>query len=97
VSQALDRLGRLRVVAWTWNELADAAGSPTGEREIGVIAQELEQIFPELVTTSPEGIKQVRYAGLISVLVQAVQELKAENDALAARVLALERAPARDE
>jgi hypothetical protein len=92
VPGALEKLARLRGVSWVWNEAAAGAGDVPGEREIGVIAQEVEEVFPELVTTSPEGYKQVKYAGLIGVLVQAVKELKAENDRLAERVAALEEA-----
>jgi hypothetical protein len=91
VTGALAKLARVRGVSWAWNEAAASAGSVPGEREIGVIAQEIEEVFPELVSTSPEGYKQVKYAGLIGVLLQAVKELKAENDRLAERVAALEK------
>jgi hypothetical protein len=46
----------------------------------GVIAQELEQILPELVTdTDP---KTVNYNGIIGVLIEAVKELSAEIEQL---------------
>jgi len=47
-----------------------------GRPSYGVIAQELEQILPELVTdTDP---KTVNYNGIIGVLIEAVKELSAE-------------------
>jgi len=54
------------------------------ERKIGVIAQELEQEYPELVATDSQGMKSVAYANLTAVLIEAVKGLKAENDALKA-------------
>jgi hypothetical protein len=54
------------------------------ERKIGVIAQELEQEYPELVATNDNGMKSVAYANLTAVLIEAVKGLKAENAALKA-------------
>ena len=47
----LDKLEQVRGVAFDWNERYEALGRSTGHREIGVIAQEVEAVFPELVTT----------------------------------------------
>jgi hypothetical protein len=64
----------------------------------GFIAQEIEQVFPDLVDEwkdpAPEGeepYKSVRQ-DLIPVLVKAIQELKAENDSIKSRIEALEAA-----
>jgi hypothetical protein len=62
------------------------------ERKIGVIAQELEQEYPELVATDDLGMKSVTYANLTAVLIEAVKGLKAENDALKLRLERLENA-----
>jgi len=53
-------------------------------REFGVMAQELETIFPELVHTADDeiGTKSVNYVGLIAPIIEASKELKAENNAL---------------
>jgi hypothetical protein len=50
--------------------------------QTGVIAQEIEEIFPELVKTDQEGMKSVNYIGFIPHLIESVKELKAENDEL---------------
>ena len=47
---------------------------------MGVIAQEVQSVLPEIVTAAEP--KQVNYNGLIGVLVEAVKELKAENEFL---------------
>ena len=43
--------------------------------DVGVIAQEIEAIFPELVDTRANGYKAVRYDRLVAVLIEAVKEL----------------------
>lgn len=50
------------------------------EKQIGLIAQEVEKVIPELVHTDDEGFKYVSYEKLTVVLVEAVKELKAENE-----------------
>ena len=53
-----------------------------GYRQIGLIAQEVEKIYPELVLTDVDGYKSVDYSKLTPILVEAIKELKAENDKL---------------
>ena len=90
LANALDAVERLRGVSFMWNELSASAGATPGVRGIGVIAQEVEEVFPELVS-SPEGShKAVDYSKLTAVLIQAVKELRAENEALSARLATLE-------
>jgi len=62
----------------------------TGENQLGFIAQEVEQVFPEIVRSEDSGLKTVSYQSLIPVLVEAIKEFFVENDALKARVDALE-------
>jgi hypothetical protein len=52
------------------------------ELQTGLLAQEVEKVFPELVTENNEGIKGINYIGLIPYLLEAVKELKAENEQL---------------
>jgi hypothetical protein len=78
---ATERLAGLRGVTWVWREdnIVGKSGS-----DMGVIAQEIEAVFPELVETDSSGLKKVNYAGLIGPLIEAVKELDA-------RVRSLER------
>jgi len=55
----------------------------SNENSIGVVAQEVEKVFPELVDGT-EGNKTLQYNGLIGVLIEAVKELSAEVAALKA-------------
>jgi hypothetical protein len=54
-------------VTWDWK--AD------GARGIGVIAQDVEKVFPDAVVTGEDGYLRVDYHGLVGVLVEAVKEL----------------------
>jgi hypothetical protein len=56
-----------------------------GQKSLGVIAQDVEKVYPELVGER-EGFKAVNYNGLIAPLLGAVQELKKENDQLKHRL-----------
>jgi hypothetical protein len=70
-------------VTWKWRDNAPARAK---ERPgIGVIAQDVEAVFPELVDTGPEGFKRVNYIGLIAPLIEAVKELDERVQALEAR------------
>jgi hypothetical protein len=68
---------RLRGVSFEWGENA-----PEGlrGRELGVIAQEVEAVFPELVRTDERGFKSVNYLRLIAPLIEAVKELDERLD-----------------
>ncbi|MHC4643013.1 MAG: tail fiber domain-containing protein, partial [Planctomycetota bacterium] len=57
---------------------------------IGVIAQDVEKVFPELVSEPTSNYKSVDYTKLTAVLIEAVKELKTENEILRERVDALE-------
>ena len=51
-------------------------------KQVGLIAQEVEKIYPELVQTDEQGFKSIDYAKLTPILVEAIKELKTQNDAL---------------
>ena len=70
---------RLRGVSFEWREDLQPGQSGT---DLGVIAQEVEQVFPELVGVDQRGYKTVNYVGLIAPLIEAVKELDARITAL---------------
>jgi trimeric autotransporter adhesin len=83
-ASALERLRRLRGVTWEWRD--DAPDAAKDQPGMGVIAQEVQAMFPELVTTTAEGHLQVDYDGLIPPLVEAVHELDARLRAVEERL-----------
>ena len=88
IDNALDIVDQLRGVSFDWIE--------SGKHSIGVIAQEVEKVLPELVITqevtdgqteenpNPETkeIKSVDYGKMVGVLINAIKELRAEVDEL---------------
>jgi endosialidase-like protein len=81
-SPVLDRLIQLQPVSYQWK--ADEHPEyhfGTGKTD-GLIAQEVEKVFPEMVAVDEHGYKAVNYSELPLLLLQAVRELKADNDRL---------------
>ena len=55
-------------------------------KQIGVIAQELESVFPSLVKTDDEGIKSVKYSIFVPILIKAVQEQQEQIESLKSEI-----------
>lgn len=72
IANALDIATSLEGVRFEWKD--------TNKPSLGVIAQQIEEVLPELVSTGDN--KTVNYNGLIGVLIEAIKELKAEVDEL---------------
>ena len=64
-------------------------------RQIGVGAQTVERVFPELVSTDSTGKKSADYQRLTAPIIEALRELKADNDNLKERIVKLEHRAAR--
>ena len=77
IPNALDKVSQLEGVSWDWKD--SWRGS-----SIGLVAQNVEKIFPELVKEAPslkEGVashKNLNYNGIIGLLVESIKELKDE-------------------
>jgi len=80
VPNALQVVNKLNGYRFDWKE------KPGGEldikEDIGVIAQEVVEVLPELARENQTGFMSVRYQGLTAVLIEAVKELAAENNKL---------------
>jgi len=68
----------LRGVSYDWIE--------NGNSEVGVIAQEVEEVIPDVVSTNDQGIKSVKYGNLVGVLIEAIKEQQAQIDELKAQL-----------
>ena len=73
IDDALDKVKQLRGVDYTWKE--------SEEKSKGVIAQELQEVFPELVSESESGLS-VNYNGIIGVLIEAIKDQQKQIDEL---------------
>jgi hypothetical protein len=76
IDSALNKVEQMRGVYF--NKIDDE----TKTRNVGVIAQEMEEVLPEVVHTREDGMKSVAYANIVGVLIEAIKELKAEIDSL---------------
>ena len=79
IDSALDKVMALRGVYYTRKDTP-------GPRHVGVIAQEVEAILPEVVITDSEGMKSVAYANIVAVLIEAIKEQNTTITALQSQV-----------
>src|SRR6185436_13837652 len=86
----LDQLTALQPVHYFWRSAEFPQRHFGNAKNYGLIAQDVEQVLPELVATDGDGYKAVDYSKLPLLTIQAVKELKTENEALKARVADLE-------
>ena len=79
ISGGLDKINALRGVTYKWN--AESGRKDTDSLHYGVIAQEVESVAPELVSRIEDEdgsiIIGVKYARMVSILIEAVKELSA--------------------
>ncbi|MBI1301979.1 MAG: hypothetical protein GC137_10060 [Alphaproteobacteria bacterium] len=79
IEGVLEKIDQIEGVYFTWKDK-----EKDQSRKIGVIAQEIEKVFPEVIDELEDGTKTVDYAALVSPLIQATKELKSQNAALRA-------------
>jgi hypothetical protein len=78
----LTQLAALRPVHYLWRSTEYPERRFGNGRSYGLIAQEVETVLPELVVTGEDGYKAVDYSKLPLLSVQAIKELRAENESL---------------
>ena len=72
IENALDKVSAMRGVSF----------DKDGKRNIGVIAQEMKEVLPEVVMENADGYYSVGYGNIVGVLIEAIKELKAEIEVL---------------
>lgn len=94
---ALKHIMSLQGVSYEWKE-EFIKGKSIGNKQIGLIAQEVEKVMPELVHTDSNGYKSVAYDKIAPVLVEAfkeqqrlIKDLQGKNEKLEKRLLVLEK------
>ena len=85
LTDALDRLMRIRGCSYARTDLAAEAG-----RQVGVIAQEVEQVLPEAVHVGSDGRRSVAYGNLVALVIEAIREVTATQTAIERRLDLLE-------
>ena len=77
IHNALDAIKQLNGYTYNWKD-----NSRDESLQTGVIAQEVQKIFPSLVKEDEKGILSVNYSGLIPVLIEAIKEQQKQIDEL---------------
>jgi hypothetical protein len=87
IPDALSKVMSLNGVTFDWkNEVIESQGDVDNmfirKNDVGVIAQDIEKILPQIVTERDDGYKAVKYDRIVALLIEAIKELKAEVDSL---------------
>ena len=78
IKNAVDKIQKIGGYEFDWN---DKQTTHKGH-DIGIIAQEIEEILPEIVANREDGFKSVKYERLIPVLIEAIKEQQQQIDEL---------------
>ena len=76
IENAVEKLSTLQTINFSYKD------DKFKKQNLGLIAQEVEKIFPELIDKNNDGMLGVRYTELVPVLIRAIQELKLEIETL---------------
>jgi hypothetical protein len=76
IENAVEKLSTLQTINFSYKD------DKFKKQNLGLIAQEVEKIFPELIDKNKDGMLGVRYTELVPVLIKAIQELKLEIETL---------------
>lgn len=78
---ALQKLQQLNGITYHWNDTKTGTNRPA-EIQMGFTAQNIQQVFPQLVSADAQGYLQTAYGTYDALYVEAIKELKAEVDKL---------------
>ena len=81
IGSAIDKLNTIGGYEFDWNNSSEHSG-----HDVGVIAQEIEKVLPEVVVTRGNGYKAVRYEKIVALLIQAIKEQQSQIDDLKSRL-----------
>ena len=77
----MEKVTKLNGVEFDWKDGFKDVHNLNGH-DVGLLAQEVEEVLPEIVTTRHDGYKAIQYEKVVALLVEAVKELKAEIEEL---------------
>ena len=85
IENALDKVSKIGGYEFDWKELTEEEKETIHGNEghdVGVIAQEIEKVLPEVVTERDSGYKAVKYEKIVPLLIESIKDLKAEIEEL---------------
>ena len=83
ITNPIDKVKSLTGYTFTWNDKHEQFN---GNNDIGVVAQEVEKILPEIVDTRDNGYKAVKYEKMVALLIEAVKDQQEQIDELKQRL-----------
>ena len=81
IESPLEKIFKINGVSFDWNEKSDKKG-----HDVGVIAQEIEKVLPELVVERDSGYKAVRYEKIVALLIEAIKQQQLQIDELKSKI-----------
>ena len=91
IPDALAKVNLLNGVTYNWNDLAhEVEHKDTSVKEVGVLAQQVNDVLPEVINIRDNGYMAVRYEKMVPLLIEAIKELTEQNRQLAQRLSDLE-------
>jgi hypothetical protein len=85
IKGSLDKIGKINGYEFDWNDKSPGWAKERGH-DVGVIAQEVQKVLPEVVVERKSGYLGVDYKRLIPLLVESIKELKQEVENLKKKV-----------
>jgi hypothetical protein len=80
IESPLEKLNKINGVEFDWIEKEGIHGNEG--HDVGVIAQEIEKVLPEVVTTRDSGYKAVKYEKIVPLLIEAIKEQQKQIEEL---------------
>jgi hypothetical protein len=77
IKGSLDKIGEIRGVEFDWNDKSPAWARERGH-DVGVVAQEVQKIIPEIVIERKNGYLGVDYKRIVPLLIESIKELTSE-------------------
>ena len=80
IDEALDKVAQIQGVEFDWTEdYMERRGGEDGmfvrKHDVGLVAQDVEKVLPEVVANREDGFKAIKYDRVVALLVNAVHEL----------------------
>jgi len=94
IESAIFKVQQIRGVTFDWNEKSNKLQQEKGH-DVGLIAQEVEKVLPEIVQIRKDGIKAVAYEKVVPLLVEAIKEQQVTIENLTKRIELLENGTSR--
>ena len=89
IESAIFKVKQIRGVTFDWNEKSNKLQQEKGQ-DVGLIAQEVEKVLPEVIQIRKDGIKAISYEKVVPLLVEAIKEQQTTIESLESRIKLLE-------